>query len=133
MFKLECKAQNYAWGKLGASSIVGQIHAHNSKDLDQEAFEKTPFAELWMGDHVNGPSMVRVDKEDENLVKVIDDSGFIEQNHGKMVPISELFKLNPKRFLGEKYLERFEKQDPALGSSLTFLFKVLSVRTALSI
>jgi mannose-6-phosphate isomerase len=26
MLKLNCKAQNYAWGKIGLDSIVGQIH-----------------------------------------------------------------------------------------------------------
>lgn len=57
----------------------------------------------------------------------------MQQNEGKTVAITELFKLNAPKFLGEKYLERFVPQDPKLATSLTFLFKVLSVRTALSI
>ena len=39
-----------------------------------------------------------------------------------------MFKLNPDKFLGQKYIENF-----GAAGSLAFLFKVLSVRTALSI
>ena len=35
--------------------------------------------------------------------------------------------------MGKPYLDKFVAEDPSLGTSLTFLFKVLSVRTALSI
>lgn len=58
MFKLICKSQNYAWGKLGNDSLVGQIYA---KDHPGEKIDEKPFAEFWMGDHPNGPSMVKID------------------------------------------------------------------------
>ena len=57
----------------------------------------------------------------------------MEKYDGQLVTIQDLFKLNPERFLGQAYLDRFVPQDASLGTSLTFLFKVLSVRTALSI
>lgn len=80
-----------------------------------------------MGDHPNGPSMVRIDAADEVLAALIDDAAFLKEQDGQMVPLSTLFKLNPAKFMGPKYLEKFGQ------GSLAFLFKVLSVRTALSI
>lgn len=43
--------------------------------------------------------------------------------------INELFKLNPQRFLGQAYLEKFPNQQ----TSMVFMFKVLAVEKALSI
>lgn len=86
-----------------------------------------------MGDHPNGPSKVTIDKENKTLVQIIGNDQFVETNQGQSVSITELFKLNPEKFLGKAYLDRFVPEDAALGTSLTFLFKVLSVRTALSI
>ena len=52
---------------MGTESLVGKIHVTNHPDADKEEVEKQPFAEYWMGDHVNGPSKVKIDKNDENL------------------------------------------------------------------
>ena len=92
-----------------------------------------PFAEFWMGDHTNGPSKVLIDKEDENLVSLIDDAKFIEDNAGQEVVVNRLFELNGAKFLGKAYLDEFAEKDEKLKTSLSYLFKVLSVRTALSI
>ena len=57
MLRLNCKTQTYAWGRLGSDSIVGRIARQNNPELEERKdFEETPYAELWMGDHVNGPS-----------------------------------------------------------------------------
>jgi len=130
MLQLNCKAQNYAWGKLGEDSLVGRIHLKNSND-DAAAIKDTPFAEFWMGDHPNGPSQVLIDKENTHLASVIGDNEFLEKHHGQAVPISALFQLNPAKFLGEKYLTHFPEEGKKC--QLAYLFKVLSVRTALSI
>lgn len=61
MLKLNCVAQRYAWGKIGAESLVGQIHKANVPGDDIEGH---PFSEFWMGDHVNGPSKVLIDEND---------------------------------------------------------------------
>ena len=72
MFALKCKSQNYAWGKYGLNSLVGQIHAKHS-DMSADELEKLPFAEFWMGDHPNGPSMVHIDDIDSVLKTLIND------------------------------------------------------------
>lgn len=115
---------------MGLNSLVGQIH---QKHNPEEQIDETCFAEYWMGDHPNGPSQVFIDPENSLLKGLIDNEEFMGNNSGKIVSITELFKLNPNKFLGQKYLEKFVPQDERLGTSLTYLFKLLSVRTALSI
>jgi hypothetical protein len=56
LFPLRCSVQKYAWGKFGADSLVGKLAANNDTDITVDA--KTPYAELWMGTHPSGPSMV---------------------------------------------------------------------------
>lgn len=83
--------QAYDWGKLGMSSMVAKlIQAGYRTSIDSGK----PYAELWMGDHPNGPC------------GVLDD--------GTSHPIGEILN------------------SYSMGS-LPFLFKVLSVRKALSI
>lgn len=60
-----------------------------------------------MGDHPNGPSQVLIDSKNEELCKIINDEEFIKENDGKSLSISELFKLNATKFLGQKYLDKF--------------------------
>lgn len=87
--------KNYDWGKLGATSKVAHLAKLSDKkfELDPEK----PYAELWMGDHVSGPSVVKES--------------------------------------GESLSEYLKKNKEAAGgmSALPFLFKVLSIRKALSI
>uniref|UniRef100_A0A0N5BXI2 mannose-6-phosphate isomerase n=1 Tax=Strongyloides papillosus TaxID=174720 RepID=A0A0N5BXI2_STREA len=52
MKKLNCPVQNYAWGKLGNSSIVSKLKSATTGELDLSL----PYAELWMGTHKNGPA-----------------------------------------------------------------------------
>ena len=99
--ELRCQFQSYAWGKSSRDSIVAAL----LKPSNPEAIldEKTPYAELWMGTHPNGPSFLK----DENK------------------PLDEYIKEN-KESLGNAVLEKF-------GPQLPFLFKVLSISKALSI
>nr|CAD7569465.1 unnamed protein product [Timema californicum] len=99
--ELRCAVQQYAWGKHGLSSKVAQIAKNN--DPDFVANELSPYAELWMGTHPNGPSVIKV-------------SG---QELGDWI-------LANTNTLGVKVMAKF-------GPQLPFLFKVLSVREALSI
>ena len=84
MLRLTCKVHNYAWGNLGSNSLVGKMHQYQTKEKKEEMspgsestadcdseFENTPFAEFWMGDHVNGPSYINIDKESPFLNKMI--------------------------------------------------------------
>lgn len=103
MLRLQCAVQHYDWGRIGEASEVGRLHALASK----ESVEDVPYAELWMGTHVSGPSRV-VSEEGGN---------------------SELLKdwlLTHTEALGQNVLERWDGELP-------FLFKVLSVAKALSI
>ena len=84
-------AQKYDWGKVGCDSKVAElITAGYGVEID----DTTPYAELWMGDHSNGPCFVL--------------------DGDKSIPIATWLKSH------------------SLGS-IDFLFKVLSVRKALSI
>lgn len=60
-----------------------------------------------MGDHVNGPSKVFIDSNDENIVQIIDDNEFIKKYDGQTISIKELFNLNSNKFLGKAYIDRF--------------------------
>ncbi|EGG25126.1 zinc-containing alcohol dehydrogenase [Cavenderia fasciculata] len=101
--QLHCVAQNYNWGKYGADSAVAKLLQVSDDD------QSTPYAELWMGAHPSGPSKVEI------------------ENH-KLVPLKEYIEMNggSEKLLGSKVVERF-------GQDFPFLFKVLSIRTALSI
>ena len=93
-YVLQPFAQNYDWGKLGGSSKVAQLmHSGYSRHIA----DSLPYAELWMGDHPNGPC---------------DIGG--EDDEPKWTPIHQWFSTHSM---------------PAFS----FLFKVLSVRKALSI
>jgi len=91
-FILKPFVQHYDWGKIGEESLVASlIKSGHGRFISNEL----SFAELWMGEHPNGPC------------DVIDDDGYI-------VSISS--------WLSREALPR-----------IPFLFKVLSIRKALSI
>lgn len=99
--ELRCSLQKYDWGKVGVESEAALLIQANNENFKIES--NTPYAELWMGTHPNGPSVIS--KTGEGL--------------------HEWIKLNPQA-LGEAVLEVF-------GVQLPFLLKVLSVNKALSI
>lgn len=95
---LRCAVMTYEWGRFGADSIVGRLAAANHPTgfaLDA----KTTYAEMWMGTHANGPSMVDVEGHDLQRLDV-----YLSRSQGGATPVR-----------------------------LPFLFKVLAIRTALSI
>lgn len=102
--KLKCVVQNYEWGRIGENSEVGRLYSLQSN----ARVEDKPYAELWMGTHESGPSLVVLDDTERSFMLLKD-------------WLSE----NPQA-LGEKVLQRW-------GPDLPFLFKVLSVAKALSI
>lgn len=99
--ELKCKVQNYDWGKLGRESTVAKLL--KSADPSVIIDENQPYAELWMGTHPNGPSLI------------------IERD----ILLSEYIKDNLDA-IGPAVKKQF-------GVTVPFLFKVLSVRKALSI
>ncbi len=95
-----------------AQAYLAQVPSlPESAELYDQAKEDT-YAELWIGDHPNGPAQIIIDTHDQQLIKIINQQDFINHHHGKEIAINELFKLNPERFLGKAYLERFGVDDP---------------------
>ena len=91
--EISCAVQNYAWGKPGKASEVALLQSSANSDFKID--ESRPYAELWMGTHPNGPSVLT------------GPGGLSLKEH-----IS-----NNKSFLGEESRARF-------GDDLPFLFKV---------
>ncbi|KAG5680653.1 hypothetical protein PVAND_010147 [Polypedilum vanderplanki] len=88
--------KNYDWGKLGGESEVVKLVQLNDDSFVVD--NKKPYSELWMGDHVSGPSKVKATGES----------------------------------LGE-FIQKDLKGNIGGQAKLPFLFKVLSIRKALSI
>ncbi len=64
---MKCKSMNYAWGQQGASSLVSKILTHNSLPFDNNK----PYAEYWMGTHINGPSEVYTEDSSTQLISIL--------------------------------------------------------------
>ncbi len=94
--KLKNTVQHYPWG---TTDYIPALLGVENKD-------NAPYAELWMGDHPRGPSMV------------VTDSGKLS--------LREYIHQSPEEILGEKTAAVY-------GESLPFLFKVLSAADPLSI
>jgi len=95
MLRLKCAVQHYDWGRIGAASEVGRLHALASGAAVEEV---VPYAELWMGTHISGPSRV-VSEEDKSEVLLQD------------------WLATHTEALGQNVLERW-------AGELPFLFKV---------
>jgi mannose-6-phosphate isomerase len=125
---LHCAAQQYAWGRMGSSSTVARMKEAQAVQEDDDCFavdESKPYAELWLGTHPNGMSMVTVHKELQHGASYSDDSD--EDNGGVEVvadrcSLLDYVKGNPTMHCGQ-----------ATSQDLSFLLKILSVRTVLSI
>lgn len=97
IYRLENVIQPYAWGS----------HTAIADLLGQPGPTQQPQAELWMGTHPKGPSMV-----------VADD--------GHRIPLQRLIERHPVEILGQDVARRF-------GPTLPYLFKVLAADRPLSI
>ena len=100
VLSLTCAVQNYDWGIKGGCEVSALGELNTGVDSDPSK----PYAELWMGTHPSGPSVVSA-------------TG---------VGLKETIAADPAAHLGAKTVERF-------GDDLPFLTKVLSVAKALSI
>ena len=56
MLKLDCAIQSYAWGKRGTNSCVARFKESQNEEFKID--ENKSYAELWMGTHSNGPSII---------------------------------------------------------------------------
>ncbi|OBT19741.1 mannose-6-phosphate isomerase, class I [Vibrio tasmaniensis] len=94
-FPMENTIQNYAWGSI---SSIRELFGF--KNESQE-----PQAEVWMGAHPKGCSMVKLDQH--------------------LVPLSELINKNKPAYLSNDIAQEF--------GELPFLFKILAAEKALSV
>lgn len=115
MRKLNCKAQNYAWGRMGRNSTVANMSAAQNEEFEIQ--DDKPYAELWIGTHPNGMSNICSTGSDEDE----DGESFMDDG---ITPMSllEHVQSNPKLHLGSD-----------TKTDLTFLFKILSIEKVLSI
>ncbi|XP_052617626.1 mannose-6-phosphate isomerase [Peromyscus californicus insignis] len=104
VFPLSCVVQQYAWGKMGSNSEVACLLA--SSDPLAQISEDKPYAELWMGTHPRGDARIL-------------DNRMSQKTLGQWIADNQ-------DCLGPKVKDTF-------NGKLPFLFKVLSVETALSI
>jgi mannose-6-phosphate isomerase len=88
--------QEYAWG---SRTFIYEL-------LGKPSPGKKPLAEMWMGVHPNGPSLVSW--------------------NGHWIPLAEFIRLDPKKVLGSSVARSF-------SNILPFLFKVLAAAKPLSI
>ena len=96
IYRLVNVVQSYAWGSRTAIADL----------LGQPSPTPNPQAELWMGTHPKGPSMVVADDDH--------------------VPLQQLIDRQPTSILGQDVVARY-------GSALPYLFKVLAAARPLSI
>ncbi|KAI5797484.1 mannose-6-phosphate isomerase [Peziza echinospora] len=103
LYRLQCGANSYDWGKLGHTSAAARYASATSLTIDPAK----PYAELWMGTHPSNPSLT----------------------HGGRTPQQPLLSLlhTNAALIGPSITEKFGE------NNLPFLFKVLSIGKALSI
>jgi mannose-6-phosphate isomerase len=119
LYKMELnyKIQTYAWGRKGGESKVAALHANVNKNFKIE--KNVPYAELWLGTHVNGPSSL---KNGDYLSKVITQhpeylGDNVRKQFGDQLPF--LFKvlsvnqaLSIQAHPAKKHAEELHKQRP---------------------
>eukprot|EP00560_Eucampia_antarctica_P008962 CAMPEP_0197825268 /NCGR_PEP_ID=MMETSP1437-20131217/2373_1 /TAXON_ID=49252 ORGANISM="Eucampia antarctica, Strain CCMP1452" /NCGR_SAMPLE_ID=MMETSP1437 /ASSEMBLY_ACC=CAM_ASM_001096 /LENGTH=546 /DNA_ID=CAMNT_0043425197 /DNA_START=46 /DNA_END=1686 /DNA_ORIENTATION=+ len=110
---LECKAQNYAWGKIGSDALVARLKKDGCDNFTID--EEKPYAELWLGTHPNGMSTIIVPSKESDQVN-------------SKIPLVDYVQTNPYLHLGVEGVT-----SPSQDYDLTFLFKVLSIKKVLSI
>ncbi|CAG9787302.1 unnamed protein product [Diatraea saccharalis] len=99
--ELQCQIQNYDWGKLGPQSMVATLTSSANSNYVIDPLK--PYAELWIGTHPNGPSLII-------------DRGIL---------LSEYIKDNLDA-IGPVVRNKF-------GVAVPFILKILSIRKALSL
>jgi len=113
--ELDCKAQQYAWGKIGSDALVARLKAAQVGGKRIE--EDKPYAELWIGTHPNGMSKIMLPSNDDS-----------ETKEEESIPLVDYVQKNPEMHLGV-----VGESAPSENYDLSFLFKVLSIEKVLSI
>ncbi|XP_054162355.1 mannose-6-phosphate isomerase-like [Oppia nitens] len=107
MYPLRCCVKKYEWGRKGMDSAVARMVKNQIPEYVVD--DDSPHAELWMGTHPSGPTMI-VSSDPELDGKTL----------------LNLLQTYPEYVGTVNIVNKY-------GDNLPFLFKVLSVGTALSI
>merc|ERR1711953_182887 len=117
--RIYCGIQNYAWGKVGASSKVAQL-ATNA-DNNFSVGDSTPYAELWMGTHPKAPA--RLARNEQKLSDFISSKperlgDVIRSNFGDNLPfLLKILSVNQALSIqahpNKKHAEILHVKDPA--------------------
>lgn len=109
-YELQCGVNSYPWGKTGKESIAARLceegKGYSGDDEKKSQFKidsEKPYAEMWMGDYPDLPSIVR--------------------ENGK--PLKDVIEEDPETWLGKATVDKFKNHD------IPFLPKVLSIAKAL--
>lgn len=106
--------KSYDWGKTGERSFVAQLAKANSETLELK--DDCPYAELWMGDHVNGPATLK--RDGTSLQQAIRDDpvGMVGKEAGGQLPFllkvlsirkALSVQVHPDKVEAEKLHEKF--------------------------
>ncbi|CDW55080.1 mannose 6 phosphate isomerase [Trichuris trichiura] len=106
MIRLKAAYQTYEWGKLGNESKVATMLSAGDQSINIDP--KSPYAELWMGTHPKGSSLIA--------------------STGQQL---SAWLADHVSYVGENLKSAIDANNKQLD--LPFLFKVLSVNKALSI
>ncbi|KAL5524428.1 hypothetical protein ACEPAF_9568 [Sanghuangporus sanghuang] len=116
IFRLKGSIQEYDWGKSGSSSLVAKF-AHAAAGQDFEVSDSRNYAEIWMGTHKKGPSVLWDDAQ---------------------ISLHGLIMSSPRSFLGARLTGPSFDQKHFVGDAkfshttdVPFLFKILSISKAL--
>jgi len=89
MQRLDCHVKEYAWGKRGGTSEVARLFAAGHKSF--QIGQKTPYAELWMGTHPDGPARIRQTNERlSSLIAQSDSASYLLNNNGSQTTVDEI-------------------------------------------
>ncbi|KAE8211859.1 hypothetical protein CF327_g4433 [Tilletia walkeri] len=115
--------QVFPWGKIGESSLAGQLYlkgGHASAQGKSQLDPDTPYAEFWQGStHIKGPSTLASAHSPDPGATVLE------------TPLSEILREQKYEVLGGKLMRKMPWIDTDTHGGIPILFKILSAGKAL--
>lgn len=90
--KLTCAVQCYEWGRPSSKSLVAKLKESGDKSF--KADEGKPYAELWMGIHKNGPSVLEATKQPLGEFITSNPSVLAAHEHGTIQFLFKVLSVN---------------------------------------
>mmetsp|Transcript_59940 Transcript_59940/g.70033 ORF Transcript_59940/g.70033 Transcript_59940/m.70033 type:complete len:510 (+) Transcript_59940:60-1589(+) len=112
---INCVVQNYAWGRVGSSSLVARLKKGASSSF--QISTDSPYAELWIGTHQKG--MAILENSNESLLEYVQSNPTRHLGDAKSLDLTYLLKvLSIKKVLSiqahpnKKLAEQLHKNRP---------------------